>query len=88
MQCVLETKSCVHLDHLKYVLFSQHLLSSSMDKTVRLWDLSSKSCLQIFSHSDYGEYMQLLHLAVSLSLLFLALSRFLINHSYGRDSIK
>lgn len=32
---------------------SQHLLSSSMDKTVRLWHLSSKSCLKIFSHSDY-----------------------------------
>ncbi|CAH1414226.1 unnamed protein product [Lactuca virosa] len=30
-----------------------HLLSSSMDKTVRLWQLSSKSCLKIFSHSDY-----------------------------------
>ncbi|CAI9088550.1 OLC1v1022900C1 [Oldenlandia corymbosa var. corymbosa] len=32
---------------------SQHLLSSSMDKTVRLWNLSSNSCLKIFSHSDY-----------------------------------
>ncbi|CAM8891199.1 unnamed protein product [Rhodiola kirilowii] len=32
---------------------SQHLLSSSMDKTVRLWHLSSQSCLKIFSHSDY-----------------------------------
>lgn len=32
---------------------SQHLLSSSMDKTVRLWHLSSNSCLKIFSHSDY-----------------------------------
>ncbi|PIN22726.1 WD40 repeat-containing protein [Handroanthus impetiginosus] len=32
---------------------SQQLLSSSMDKTVRLWDLSSKSCLKVFSHSDY-----------------------------------
>ncbi|PPS03122.1 hypothetical protein GOBAR_AA17535 [Gossypium barbadense] len=30
------------------------LLSSSMDKTVRLWDLISKTCLRIFSHSDYG----------------------------------
>ncbi|KAE8713067.1 Protochlorophyllide oxidoreductase A [Hibiscus syriacus] len=33
---------------------SQQLLSSSMDKTVRLWDLISKTCLRIFSHSDYG----------------------------------
>ncbi|KAG4109615.1 hypothetical protein ERO13_1Z049512v2 [Gossypium hirsutum] len=32
---------------------SQQLLSSSMDKTVRLWDLTSKTCLSIFSHSDY-----------------------------------
>ncbi|KAL3503246.1 hypothetical protein ACH5RR_037695 [Cinchona calisaya] len=32
---------------------SQYLLSSSMDKTVRLWHLSSNSCLKIFSHGDY-----------------------------------
>uniref|UniRef100_A0A7N0SXU1 WD repeat-containing protein 44 n=1 Tax=Kalanchoe fedtschenkoi TaxID=63787 RepID=A0A7N0SXU1_KALFE len=32
---------------------SQHLLSSSMDKTVRLWHLSSQSCLKIFPHNDY-----------------------------------
>ncbi|KAK8507393.1 hypothetical protein V6N13_141413 [Hibiscus sabdariffa] len=32
---------------------SQQLLSSSMDKTVRLWDVTSKTCLRIFSHSDY-----------------------------------
>lgn len=37
---------------------SQHLLSSSMDKTVRLWHLSSKSCLKIFSHSDYVTCIQ------------------------------
>ncbi|KAL8167311.1 hypothetical protein V2J09_008810 [Rumex salicifolius] len=37
---------------------SQLLLSSSMDKTVRLWNLSSKSCLQIFSHSDYVTCIQ------------------------------
>ncbi|KAK6946748.1 WD40 repeat [Dillenia turbinata] len=37
---------------------SQHLLSSSMDKTVRLWDLSSKSCLKVFSHSDYVTCIQ------------------------------
>ncbi|KAM7279782.1 hypothetical protein ACFE04_006916 [Oxalis oulophora] len=36
---------------------SQHLLSSSMDKTVRLWHLSSKTCLKVFSHSDYGHYV-------------------------------
>jgi WD40 repeat protein len=33
----------------------QLLLSSSMDKTVRLWDLESKSCLKLFAHNDYGK---------------------------------
>ncbi|XP_020225419.1 WD repeat-containing protein 44 [Cajanus cajan] len=37
---------------------SQHLLSSSMDKTVRLWHLSSESCLKVFSHSDYVTCIQ------------------------------
>ncbi|XP_071692457.1 uncharacterized protein [Rutidosis leptorrhynchoides] len=37
---------------------SQHLLSSSMDKTVRLWDLSSKLCLKVFSHNDYVTCIQ------------------------------
>ncbi|CAH2053632.1 unnamed protein product, partial [Thlaspi arvense] len=37
---------------------SQHLLSSSMDKTVRLWNLSSQSCLKVFSHSDYVTCIQ------------------------------
>ncbi|XP_061361474.1 uncharacterized protein LOC133305313 [Gastrolobium bilobum] len=37
---------------------SQHLLSSSMDKTVRLWHLSRKSCLKIFSHGDYVTCIQ------------------------------
>lgn len=33
----------------------QLLLSSSMDKTVRLWDLETKSCLKLFAHNDYGK---------------------------------
>uniref|UniRef100_A0A6M2EQ46 Anaphase-promoting complex subunit 4 WD40 domain-containing protein n=1 Tax=Populus davidiana TaxID=266767 RepID=A0A6M2EQ46_9ROSI len=37
---------------------SQHLLSSSMDKTVRLWHMSSKTCLKVFSHSDYVTCIQ------------------------------
>ncbi|EOA29846.1 hypothetical protein CARUB_v10012940mg [Capsella rubella] len=37
---------------------SQHLLSSSMDKTVRLWHLSSQTCLKVFSHSDYVTCIQ------------------------------
>ncbi|OIV98639.1 hypothetical protein TanjilG_12762 [Lupinus angustifolius] len=32
---------------------SQLLLSSSMDKTVRLWDLETKTCLKFFAHNDY-----------------------------------
>ncbi|KAF2303119.1 hypothetical protein GH714_013952 [Hevea brasiliensis] len=32
---------------------SQLLLSSSMDKTVRLWDMETKSCLKLFAHNDY-----------------------------------
>ncbi|CAL9081939.1 unnamed protein product [Musa acuminata var. zebrina] len=37
---------------------SQYLLSSSMDKTVRLWHMSSSSCLKTFSHSDYVTCIQ------------------------------
>ncbi|XP_026392268.1 WD repeat-containing protein 44-like isoform X1 [Papaver somniferum] len=37
---------------------SQLLLSSSMDKTVRLWHMASNSCLKIFSHSDYVTCIQ------------------------------
>nr|CAD1840916.1 unnamed protein product [Ananas comosus var. bracteatus] len=37
---------------------SQHLLSSSMDKTVRLWDIETKSCLKLFAHNDYVTCIQ------------------------------
>lgn len=37
---------------------TQFLLSSSMDKTVRLWQMSSKSCLRVFSHNDYVTCIQ------------------------------
>lgn len=37
---------------------SEYLLSSSMDKTVRLWQMSSNSCLKTFSHSDYVTCIQ------------------------------
>ncbi|KAK1428973.1 hypothetical protein QVD17_17814 [Tagetes erecta] len=37
---------------------SQLLLSSSMDKTVRLWDIKSKKCLKQFAHSDYVTCIQ------------------------------
>lgn len=36
----------------------QYLLSSSMDKTVRLWDIFRNSCLKVFSHSDYVTCIQ------------------------------
>ncbi|KAM7504031.1 hypothetical protein LguiB_002935 [Lonicera macranthoides] len=53
----------LHTRELLYVLglvvsTLEHLLSSSMDKTVRLWHLSSNSCLKIFSHSDYVTCIQ------------------------------
>ncbi|EFH57801.1 WD-40 repeat family protein [Arabidopsis lyrata subsp. lyrata] len=37
---------------------SQLLLSSSMDKTVRLWDLETKTCLKLFAHNDYVTCIQ------------------------------
>jgi WD40 repeat protein len=48
------------------VVFLQLLLSSSMDKTVRLWDTESKVCLKTFTHSDYGERSE--HLLSPLKL--------------------
>ncbi|CAN8259233.1 unnamed protein product [Cochlearia groenlandica] len=49
-----------HLDDVLDLAWSksQHLLSSSMDKTVRLWNLSSQTCLKVFSHSDYVTCIQ------------------------------
>lgn len=37
------------------LLIFQCLLSSSMDKTVRLWDIETTTCLKVFVHSDYGK---------------------------------
>ncbi|KAL0913542.1 hypothetical protein M5K25_017007 [Dendrobium thyrsiflorum] len=62
--CALDEKPlCSFRGHLDDVLDlswskSQYLLSSSMDKTVRLWHMSSISCLKIFSHSDYVTCIQ------------------------------
>ncbi|GAB2215672.1 hypothetical protein Droror1_Dr00020067 [Drosera rotundifolia] len=58
-----EEPFCSFLGHLDDVLDlswskSQLLLLSSMDKTVRLWNLSSKTCLKVFSHSDYVTCIQ------------------------------
>ncbi|KAL5574173.1 hypothetical protein UlMin_023770 [Ulmus minor] len=58
-----EKPFCSFIGHLDDVLDlswsrSQLLLSSSMDKTVRLWDLESKSCLKMFAHNDYVTCIQ------------------------------
>ncbi|ESQ40156.1 hypothetical protein EUTSA_v10012625mg [Eutrema salsugineum] len=37
---------------------SQLLLSSSKDKTVRLWDIETQSCLKLFAHNDYVTCVQ------------------------------
>ncbi|XP_075078819.1 uncharacterized protein LOC107810992 isoform X1 [Nicotiana tabacum] len=37
---------------------SQLLLSSSIDKTVRLWDVETQSCLKMFAHNDYVTCIQ------------------------------
>ncbi|KAL6005637.1 hypothetical protein ACLOJK_006207 [Asimina triloba] len=39
---------------------NKYLLSSSMDKTVRLWQVGSDRCLKVFAHSDYGECLVVL----------------------------
>ena len=37
---------------------TQFLLSSSMDKTVRLWHISMNECLRVFNHSDFVTSIQ------------------------------
>ena len=34
----------------------QYLLSSSVDKTVRLWQIGHSECLKVFIHNNYGEF--------------------------------
>jgi WD40 repeat protein len=48
----------------------QLLLSSSMDKTVRLWDMETKSCLKLFAHNDYGMMSTLALLDLTACVLF------------------
>ncbi|XP_055811647.1 uncharacterized protein LOC129881477 [Solanum dulcamara] len=38
---------------------SQLLLSSSIDKTVRLWDVETQTCLKMFAHNDYVTCIQI-----------------------------
>ncbi|KAL1209944.1 COMPASS-like H3K4 histone methylase component WDR5A [Cardamine amara subsp. amara] len=49
-----------HLDEILDLSWSktQLLLSSSMDKTVRLWDLETRTCLKLFAHNDYVTCIQ------------------------------
>ncbi|ESQ52411.1 hypothetical protein EUTSA_v10016206mg [Eutrema salsugineum] len=49
-----------HLDQILDLSWSksQLLLSSSMDKTVRLWDLETRTCLKMFAHNDYVTCIQ------------------------------
>ncbi|KAL0375206.1 UNVERIFIED_CONTAM: WD repeat-containing protein 44 [Sesamum radiatum] len=42
----------------KPVCSLQLLLSSSMDKTVRMWDMETKSCVKTFAHNDYVTCIQ------------------------------
>ncbi|XP_050377643.1 uncharacterized protein LOC126794888 [Argentina anserina] len=37
---------------------SNHLISSSMDKTVRLWEVGCSQCLNVFHHKDYVTCVQ------------------------------
>ncbi|KAF8042400.1 hypothetical protein BT93_A0893 [Corymbia citriodora subsp. variegata] len=58
-----ERPVCSFAGHLDDVLDlswskSELLLSSSMDKTVRLWDMETKSCLKLFAHNDYVTCIQ------------------------------
>ncbi|KAK3445260.1 hypothetical protein EUGRSUZ_A01259 [Eucalyptus grandis] len=58
-----ESPVCSFTGHLDDVLDlswskSELLLSSSMDKTVRLWDVEMKSCLKLFAHNDYVTCIQ------------------------------
>ncbi|KAL9678836.1 hypothetical protein QQ045_016687 [Rhodiola kirilowii] len=49
-----------HFDHVLDLSWSKkgHLLSSSADKTVRLWQVGQNSCLGIFAHNNYVTSVQ------------------------------
>ena len=41
-----------------------------MDKTVKLWDITTSTCLKTFSHTDYGEFGHRILLSICCGLLF------------------
>lgn len=49
----------------------QFLLSSSVDNTVRLWQVGSEQCLKVFSHNDYGVLFYLICVSLVILLIFL-----------------
>jgi len=49
--------------------YTQLLLSSSMDKTVRLWDIETQSCLKLFAHNDYGKKGNIFQFSNSLNFI-------------------
>ncbi|GLT41505.1 hypothetical protein SLA2020_155640 [Shorea laevis] len=51
---------CGHSDRVLDLSWSKknYLLSSSLDKTVRLWEVGSDQCLRAFSHSNYVTCVQ------------------------------
>ncbi|KAL0451156.1 UNVERIFIED_CONTAM: WD repeat-containing protein 44 [Sesamum latifolium] len=63
VQALSEKPVCSFTGHTDEVLdlswsTSQLLLSSSMDKTVRMWDMEKKSCLKTFAHNDFVTCIQ------------------------------
>ncbi|KAL0338318.1 UNVERIFIED_CONTAM: WD repeat-containing protein 44 [Sesamum angustifolium] len=63
VQALSEKPVCTFTGHTDEILdlswsTSQLLLSSSMDKTVRMWDMETKSCLKTFAHNDYVTCIQ------------------------------
>jgi hypothetical protein len=41
-----------------------------MDKTVKLWDITTSTCLKTFSHTDYGELSLDKFLSICCGLFF------------------
>jgi hypothetical protein len=49
----------------------QCLLSSSKDKTVRLWQVGCDQCLNVFHHNDYGKYEKQNFLSLCLVIMII-----------------